>query len=137
MWLLLPFALLVAGGWWGELGRLEGHLMPVVTDVRLVAQSMRPGETQFELEFTKTRTCTLRGMSIYVNGGANPIHRVPWGYAYAQESEQTDRSRPPGRHVAYLRAATGRPVDSWTVLVRHTCHPLYDTVTRIWPAGTG
>lgn len=132
LWLLLPAVALIVAGWWSALGKIEGMLLPVATQARVLSQAPSDGETYITLEFTKARSCTFRGLAVYVLDSAGLIARVPW-HTVEAGSPENDRSRPTGEHVAYLRVGTTVPVSQWRMIARHTCHPLYDTVTQLWP----
>ena len=113
----------------------EAALWPVLTDVRFALVARSGNRMTLDWSGTKTRdTCAIVGLSALVRRGG------VWVAAdLVSLAEDAD-----GRPLAPITRPSGRQQfrrmdivpngDGFVLLLRHRCHPLWETVTRIGSA---
>lgn len=133
----LPWILLVVvmGVLWTAFPRWEGSAFPVTTPFTIASRTMVNDHSQFiDVAFTKHRFCEYKSMAFYWRDADGSLFRVPWRNANAAADSGTqDTSRPVGANRVILEVDSALPLDRLMASTRHSCHPLWDTVTKIWP----
>lgn len=109
-----------------HMSTLEGKYLPVTSKLDIIKiVDLDNGEKKVWVQFTKHRQCELIGINWYKGS-----ERVSFRYGIDDDSDQ---SRPKGFQTAGPWLVKTDNILDTRVEVKHQCHPLWVTITRIFP----
>lgn len=118
------------------LGVIERAYFPVVGKLQIVRSIGEKNSTLVYVSFDKKRDCEYLGITWSKVLPDGTLQRVPIELKPEGLPDNSDSTRPVGKQVAgpwRIAMPADEVIAKSVVTLRHRCHPLYDTLTRVYP----
>ena len=134
----LVLAVLIIGGFPAFANvaqQIETAVMPVTDDMRFLSIRETEDGTYFRVVFNKRRSCDFEGLVWYREIENQPPERIKIRFPRSSDDD-SDSTRAVGQQQTgeWFAAMSAQDlVHSSFAIVRHRCHPLWQTVTEFYP----